>query len=61
MDNAEILTKMGFEHITGHLWKRNDMGIINIPITASLNKITCEIFRLGQASKQDEIKKALNL
>lgn len=61
MDNAEILTEMGFEHVTGEMWKHFSLGYINVSITASIEDIAKLIFTNGVYHAQKNLKKALGL
>lgn len=61
MDNSEILKEMGFELVTGEMWKHPEIGYMNVSIEDDLKKIASVIFEKGYLCSQTQIKKAIGI
>lgn len=61
MDNAEILTEMGFELVTGDLWQHRRIGALQIDVKDGLDRIANQIFNNGYKQCQENMRKQLGI
>ncbi len=61
MDNAEILKAMGFEFVTGEMWRHEAFGIIHVGKDDELTLITEQIFYLGVNSHKEQLRKFIGI
>lgn len=61
MDNAQILTEMGFKLITAGLWRHDRIGVIEIDIEDGLDRIANSIFNNGYSKCQKNMRDQLGI
>ncbi len=57
----KLLNKLGFTHVTGNIYRSDELGLIAVSDNATGEDIARAIFELGKKKKQEEIIKVLGI
>lgn len=57
----ELLTSMGFKHVTGLLWKHEQFGIISFEDHITIEQVAFKIYLAGYKENQKNVRNVLGI